>query len=129
MPESAVRKCRRSRAWRRARWREHVESQPRSGLCVVDYCQQHGLRRESFYRWRRVFAKDAAAETSSGAEAGQSALGAPLFAEVIGLAQAVDTPASGVELVLAGERRICLAPGFDEDTLRRAVAVLESLPC
>jgi len=128
MPESEVRKCSRSRPWRRARWLEHVEAQPLSGLCVTDYCRQHELRRESFYRWRRVFAADTADVTSAGAGAGQSAFAVPLFAEVVGL-QLADTPASGVELVLASARRIHLAPGFDEDTLRRAVTVLESLAC
>ena len=36
---------------------------------------------------------------------------------------------SGVELVLCGERRVRVAPGFDEGTARRVVALLESPPC
>ena len=36
---------------------------------------------------------------------------------------------SGVEVVLAGERLLRVERDFDEDTFRRALAVLESLPC
>jgi hypothetical protein len=130
MADSVPKRCKRSHAWRRARWGEHVEAQPLSGLCVTDYCLSHGLRRESFYRWRRVFAP----ETNTGGEGlpglGEVGLsGSPVFVELSGLPLSEDARASGVELVLPGERRLRLEPGFDEDTLRRAVSVLESLPC
>jgi transposase-like protein len=106
-----------------------VEAQPRSGLCVVDYCERHGLRRESFYRWRRVFAADAAAGAGGAAGSGEAVPSSALFAEVADEPLREDGAASGVELVLSGERRLRLAPGFDADTLRRAVSLLESLPC
>jgi hypothetical protein len=35
----------------------------------------------------------------------------------------------GFELVLRGERRVRLGADFDAGSLRRLVAVLESLPC
>jgi hypothetical protein len=36
---------------------------------------------------------------------------------------------SGVEIVLPSGQRVRVGPGFDEDTLRRALAVLEGRPC
>ena len=45
----------RTRAAHRARWREHMESQRESGLSAAAYCLEHGLYRQTFYRWRRVF--------------------------------------------------------------------------
>lgn len=131
MLESKVRKCERSGALGRARWREHVAAQARSDLPVAAYCQEQGLATYSFYRWRRVFLQEAAAErgrTGMGAGLGEAS-SQPLFAEVH-VAPAVPPSAhAGVELVLPGERRIHLTPSFDEDTLRRAIAVLESLSC
>jgi hypothetical protein len=50
-----------------------------------------------------------------------------LFAEVAVPSPSVE--ASTIEVVLAGERRIRVAPGFDEETLRRVVAALEGAAC
>ncbi|HEY2157419.1 MAG TPA: hypothetical protein VGH33_17455, partial [Isosphaeraceae bacterium] len=36
---------------------------------------------------------------------------------------------TGVEVVLGPGRRIVVEPGFDPETLRRVVAVLEDRPC
>jgi hypothetical protein len=36
---------------------------------------------------------------------------------------------SGVEIVIGPTRRVVIGPGFDSETLRRVVAVLEDRPC
>jgi hypothetical protein len=36
---------------------------------------------------------------------------------------------SGVEIVIGAGRRVVIGPGFDSETLRRVVAVLEGRPC
>ena len=36
---------------------------------------------------------------------------------------------SGVEIVIGPGRRVVIGPGFDSETLRRVVAVLEGRPC
>lgn len=129
MADSGAKRRGRGHAWRWARWRGHVEAQPQSGLCVKDYCLRHGLSTQSFYRWRRVFASEAAAGAGVAAGSGEAVPSSVLFAEVVGEPLREDGPTSGVELVLSGERRLRLACGFDADTLRRAVSLLESLPC
>lgn len=142
MADSGTRRLKRSRSWHRARWREHVLAQGESGLSAAAYCREHGLKRRSFYRWRAVFR---AAESGSPAGvdgvpvAGTSASGSAsgsvpspgpvAFAELRLPSLDCGAGASGVEVVLAGERRLRLESGFDEDTLRRAVVALEVLPC
>ena len=67
------------------------------------------------------------AASTAAREAGASS--APMFAEVhVAESPMTGLGVSGVELVLCGERRIRVAPGFDEATVRRVVALLESLP-
>ena len=39
------------------------------------------------------------------------------------------TDRAAIEVVLAAGRRVAVAPGFDEETLRRVVLVLESRRC
>ena len=161
MAVESGRSCSRSRAWHRAQWLEHVLAWEESGVSGVAYCERHGLRPRSLYRWRRVFR--ASGELSRGSEesgaspdpasllAGRGTEGldcverfgqaastatreagassAPMFAEVhVGESLMPGLDASGVELVLCGERRVRVAPGFDEGTVRRVVALLESLP-
>lgn len=130
MADSGTGGCGRSRAWHRARWREHVVAQAGSGLSAASYCREYGLRRRSFYRWRAVFRVEEAACTASGPGDGLAGASVPpVFAELRLAAGAGLAAASGVEVVLPGERRLRLGPGFNEDTLRRAVSVLESLSC
>ena len=178
MADELGRACRRSRAWHRAQWLEHVLAWEESGVSGVAYCARHGFRPRSLYRWRRVFwasGELSRASDESGALAGSAPSGgrgaeesgaspdsasllsgrgtegldcverfgqgastaareagassAPMFAEV----HVAESPmrglgASGIELVLCGERRVRVAPGFDEGTVRRVVALLESLP-
>jgi transposase len=133
MADVGARRCKRNRAWHRAQWREHVGNQARSGLSAAAYCRAHGLTRSSFYRWGRIFrTEDAAAGGASGLDEERAQTPVPpVFAEL----RVTPTPASaaaetsGVEVVLPGQRRLRVVPGFDEDTLRRAVRVLESLSC
>lgn len=130
MADSGTRRCGRSRAWHRARWREHVVAQEGSALSAAAYCREHGLRRRTFYRWRGVFRAEETAGEASGSGDGLAGAWAPAaFAELRLSRGATQTEAWGVEVVLPGERRLRLGPGFDEETLRRAVSVLESLSC
>jgi len=45
------------------------------------------------------------------------------------LVEPITATGSGVEVVLGHGRRIAVAPGFDPETLRRALAVLQDRPC
>jgi hypothetical protein len=128
---SAQRKCRRSRGWIREQWRGHVEAQASSGLSGVAYCRRHGLHAKSFYRWRCVFGAGSATLVDAVSQADKPAR--PVFAEVrVGDSVRVAEHARAdecawVEVVAQGGRAIRVWPGFDGETLARAVAVLEGL--
>lgn len=131
MADTGARPCKRNRAWHRAQWRKHVEAQDKGGLSAAAYCREHRLSRRSFYRWRGIFsAENVAGGVSEFVGAHKKAPKAAAFAEVRFSSPAVAlTAASGVEVVLPGEQRLHVEQGFDEDTLRRVVMVLESLSC
>lgn len=141
MADSDSRRCKRSRAWHRARWRDHVDAHACSGGPVPGYCREHGLRTNSFYRWRRIFREEAGKEpvVASGGErvdgasptpaSGAGRPEEPRFVELKLSEGDRFLETSGVEVLLPAGRRLRVSPGFDEDTLRRAVSALESLPC
>jgi hypothetical protein len=96
-------------------WRAMLRRWHDSGLSVRAFCEEHGLAVPSFYAWRRTLAqRDAAVrfvpvQVTAEPELRTMAAGSP----------------SGLELVLAADRRLRIAPGFDAPTLRRLLALLE----
>jgi hypothetical protein len=96
-------------------WRAMVRRWHSSGLSVRAFCEEHGLAVPSFYAWRRTLAqRDSAVrfvpvQVTPELEPRTPAAG----------------PTSGLELVLTAGRRLRIAPGFDEATLRRLLALLE----
>lgn len=105
---------------------------------------QEGLSEPAFYYWKRALAKrdgelacgggghgscvapdrPGGGGPGCGANGGRVSGHGALFAQV-DVRAVRDEPAGGVEVVLAGERRVRVAPGFDGATLQRVVAVLE----
>ena len=127
MAEERPRRCKRSPEWNRAEGRKHLEAQAESGLSIRAYCLANNLAEWTFYNWRRRIAFEAQGKATPSMESPTPAKAA--FAELV-------IPSAGnrlepwmVEIVLRGERRIRVGPGFDEETLRRLVSVMESLSC
>ncbi len=127
MADTDARCCRRNRAWNREQWRGHVAAQVATGLTIEDYCVSHGLKRRTFHRWRHRFNQEGQGVDGAGHKS--KGLSQPAFAEVLLVAAHGPREESGIEVILGGARRLCVGPGFDEETLRRLVAVLESVPC
>ncbi len=127
MADIKARPCKRSRAWHREQWRRHLTAQAESGLTISGYCIAHGLKRETFHRWRRRFKGEA--QGSNGAGHAPATPSKAAFAEVVVAPAQQPGNVSGIEVVLRGERRVRVGAGFDEATLLRLVAVLESVPC
>jgi transposase len=97
-------------------WQRWISQWQTSGLSVRAFCAKHGLADASFYRWRRVLERRATEQ--------------PAFVPVQIVADTCPPQASALELVLADGRAVRVAPGFDETTLRRLLAVLqEGGPC
>ena len=105
-------KCRRDKKKQR-KWEGLIEQQAKSGQSVVEFCRTRDVSDKVFYWWRKVL-------SDRKREAAKEAF---IRVEVDGRGGAA------VEVELRGDRRVVLRPGFDEDTLRRAVSVLEGLGC
>jgi transposase-like protein len=121
------RRCKRSLAWNRQWARQHVEAQAESGLSVADFCFAYGLPVRTFYGWRRRLNAKGIASTYEDTTSLLSVQ--PLFAEVAVFSPESVSSASVVEVMLRSGRRLEVRTDFDEEELRRLVALLESLPC
>lgn len=127
-------------------WSEILEEWRRSRQDVAPFCEARGLKVSTF-RWWRCALKDGVVEELAGAavsrragqarrwvQGGQSvASTTPGFIEVIARSAAGEPDGrrdSGVEVMVSGgraQRRVRVAAGFDEDTLRRVVRLLEEV--
>lgn len=94
------------------RWRRWILQWQQSGLSVRAFCDRHHLATPSFYAWRRTLQQRDAVP----------------FVPVRILPDRDTAPANGVEVILAGGRRLRVTPGFDPATLRQLLAVLEEAP-
>ena len=101
----------------RAEIEQLVAEYEASGLGRTAFCQQNGLSLSTLARYRR----------RQEPRAGEAAEGKRWLAvEVSGnAAVAGGVTASGVAVVLAGGRRIEVGRGFDADTLKRLLTVVE----
>jgi transposase-like protein len=95
-------------------WRQRVVEQATSGLSIRAFCQRYGLVEGSFYFWRRELERRKAT--------------APAFAAVTITDQQAFSQ-EPLEVVLASGVRVRVPSGFDPQTLRQLLAVLEQPAC
>ena len=105
-------------------WRRMMRQWRRSGLSVRAFCAEHGLSEPSFYNWRRTIAeRDERDEASVPGASRKSAR--PAFVPL----RVIDASAM-LEVALQRGLVVRVPRGFDADTLRRLLAVLEEeRPC
>lgn len=101
-------------------WRNVLEKQRRSGLSIRAFCARQGLSEPSFHAWRRTLAER---DRQSASVASKPT---PAFVPV---RIALPTTESTIELVVGVGRVIRVSSGFDADTLRNLIAVLEAPSC
>lgn len=117
-------------------WRRMLRQWRRSGLCVRAFCAEHGLAEPSFYAWRRIVAERdqesarvrAKPERDSVGRAAPAGDDAPVFVPV----RVIDVATHSVafEVVLERGRVVRVLRGFDANTLRQLLAILEEdRPC
>jgi hypothetical protein len=94
-----------------------VSAFPASGLGAREFCQRQGLALSTL---RRNLKRQRQAQ-------GPPETGVRLVAVKVKAMPEPAAPRAALEVVLAGGRRIGVAPGFDEGTLGRLVRVLEGL--
>jgi hypothetical protein len=122
-------------------WARLIDQWRQSGLSLPAFCQRHGLKRATMQNWVYKPALQRAVEEARH-QAGSADLSgqdpppqpdpSPSFLPIriteVSAASAVPDR-TGVEIVLGPGRRIVVGAGFDPETLRRVVAVLEGLAC
>jgi hypothetical protein len=97
-------------------WRRALARWEQSGLSVAAFCSKEHLASCTFYWWRRELSHRDPPDVS--------------FLPIHVVAEPGRTVgASGVEISLAGGRRLLIQPGFDHDTLRQVLRVLEESTC
>ena len=103
-------------------WQAVIRDAARSGVSTRAFCRQRKLKECQFYWWqRRLKGKRPPSLTTRGPANGPAS-----FALVSDEAGGND---AGIELVLAGGRRLRLAKGVDAPTLRSVLAALEQPGC
>jgi hypothetical protein len=116
-------------------WRRTFRQWRRSRLSVRAFCAEYGVAEPSFYAWRRIVAQRDQESTpvrakpvpGSAHDAGPASDDAPVFVplRVIDVATQV-----ALEVVLERGRAVRVLRGFDSETLRRLLALLEEeRPC
>jgi hypothetical protein len=101
-----------SRDERTAYWRGLIDQQAQSGMTAVAFCRDHHLKVEQFYRWRGRFRYQ---EEDNDKTDG--------FLQLIPSSKQVTN--SGIRLHVSPGLYIELERGFDPDTLRTAIEVLQ----
>ena len=96
-----------SRGARRETWRGIIGEQEASGRKAAAFCRERGISAWQFHYWRKALSVDATAPGG--------------FVQMRVNATGGSTAQVWVE---AGRWRVCVTPGFDATTLRRAVEAL-----
>ena len=103
----------------REQWEQRIRKWQRSGMDAASFASREGLKPERlrWWRWHLGFGPR-----------GKRRSARPQFVEVVlaGVAEEKSAEPEGNELeVLIGKRRVVVRPGFDAQSLRRVLAVLE----
>lgn len=114
-------------------WRKHVQDWIQSGLIPAQYCIRHALNEKTFSRWKIKLYGPTPKPTKKLVGPAQSP--SPFIAVSVvedrespeDLAKTGSVQQSGLRLKLPRNRCVEIDAGFDEDTLRRLLAVLEKI--
>jgi transposase-like protein len=115
----------RSDSGKQRHWLDLIRLWQQSKLSVRAFCRRHRLSEPSFYCWRRTLRQRGLIGKVPAEEVVKTE--APTFLQVA-VESAAATPKS-IELVLAKGRRLRVRPGFDANTLRQLLRVLEEPAC
>ncbi len=111
-----------------SRWNALVSDFRRSGLTQAEFCRQRNISLASFryHFYKPLSPKPAPGDARSSAGLDHQFLPVTILPDPI-LSSTVSQP--HLELILSNGRRIAVAAGFDTQTLRRLIAVVEERPC
>jgi len=110
------------------RWNALLNDFRRSGLTQAEFCERRGISIHSFRKrlYRVSTPKPTPANHPSSDGTTSGFLPVTILPDPIPATAAVLQP---LELCLNNGRRIAVAPGFDPQTLRQLIALVEESPC
>jgi transposase len=123
-----------------AEWARLIDQWRQSGLSLPAFCRRHGLKRGTMQNWvYKPSLRRAAEEAGRPGRATEAPPPGPpsppapspafLPIRIAGVVASPMPERADVEVVIGPGRRIAVGPGFDPETLRRVVAVLEGRSC
>ncbi len=101
---------------KRRQWERIIREAARSGISVSQFCRQRNLTQNQFYWWRRRLGEGGLSEANHDKSQASFAL----------VTDQPGTLEAGIELVLGDGRRLRIAKGADEETLRAVLLALGS---
>ncbi len=109
-------------------WRGVIAEAARSGMSIREFCRKRKLKEGRFYWWQRVLKerREERMMRRRGKNHARDGGSQASFALVSDEGGSLD---AGIELVLADDRRIRIARGVDEETLRTVLAAMEREGC
>ena len=110
------------------RWNALLNDFRRSGLTQAEFCARRGISIHSFRKrlYRLPTPKPTPANHPSSDGTTSSFIPVTILPDPIPVTAAARQP---LELCLNNGRRIAVAPGFDPQTLRQLIALVEERPC
>ncbi|MGO9462598.1 MAG: IS66 family insertion sequence element accessory protein TnpA [Isosphaeraceae bacterium] len=110
------------------RWNALLNDFRRSGLTQAEFCRRREISLSSFrnHLYKPNRSKSASSNDRPAAGAGHRFLPVTIIPDPT---SSIPASQSHIELILSNGRRIAVAPGFDPETLRHLIAVVEEHPC
>ena len=109
-------------------WRDALHRWRQSRLSILAFCRQEGLSSPSFHYWRRILTQaDPTLVTPPSARNLSSDI--PVTFVPIEVRPDAPNSSASLELVFDDGRQLRIPAGFDLDTLRGVLKLLEDRPC
>jgi hypothetical protein len=110
------------------RWKALLNDFRRSGLTQAEFCRQRNVPLASFryHFYKPLSSKSAPSDEHSPASADHGFLPVTILPDPI---LSITASQPHLEVILTNGRRIAVAAGFDPQTLRHLIAVVEERPC
>ena len=110
------------------RWNALLNDFRRSGLTQAEFCRRRQVSLHSFRKhlYQPLPSNPAPSDDRSSASAGHHFLPVAILPDPI---LSITASQPHLELILSNGRRIAVAPGFDSQTFRRLIPIVEELPC
>ena len=110
------------------RWKALLADFRRSGLTQAEFCRRRQISLHTFRKhlYQPRPSKPAPGNDRSPASADHHFLPVTILPDPI---PSITASQSHLELILSNGCRIAIAPGFDSQTLRRLISIVEGRPC